>query len=283
MNPTPNVIWIERWSDWISTDHGNRRLRYACATLRGADLFKRQRFPDNTEFLTMASRFPAALLVAGSLLALTACSNDQSTTDVALDNDDDRALYSLGQILGRQLDDLQLDGHELERVLAGTRDHVSGADPRVDTDEQRSLINAFVQERQTAANDAASGDQSEQRAYIEAFIEEGGEVTDSGLAYRIIEPGEGDRPDARDTVEVHYEGRLINGEVFDSSRERGETATFPLNRVIPGWTEGLQLIAPGGSIELVIPAELGYGDRGAPPSIPGGATLVFEVELIDVR
>lgn len=231
----------------------------------------------------MASRFPAALLVAGSLLALTACSNDQSATDVALDNDDDRALYSLGQILGQQLDDLQLDGHELERVLAGTRDHVSGADPRVDTDEQRSLINAFVQERQTAANDASSGDQSEQRAYIEAFIDEGGEVTDSGLAYRIIEPGEGDRPDARDTVEVHYEGRLINGEVFDSSRERGETATFPLNRVIPGWTEGLQLIAPGGSIELVIPAELGYGDRGAPPSIPGGATLVFEVELIDVR
>ncbi|MCK8515881.1 FKBP-type peptidyl-prolyl cis-trans isomerase [Methylonatrum kenyense] len=233
----------------------------------------------------MSVRFPLALLLAGSLATVAACTGDNATADgdVSLTSDEDRALYSLGQILGRQLAELELSDSEMEYVLAGARDQVRGAEPQVDADTQQQLISAFVQERQAATSAENADQHAEQQAYIEAYIADGGEVTDSGLAYRILEEGEGDKPGSRDTVEVHYEGRLTNGDVFDSSHQRGETATFPLNRVIAGWTEGLQLIAPGGRIELVIPAELGYGERGSPPTIPGGATLIFEVELIDVK
>ncbi len=103
-----------------------------------------------------------------------------------------------------------------------------------------------------------------------------------GLQYIVMEPGEGDNPVAADSVEVHYEGRLIDGSVFDSSIERGETVTFGLTQVIPGWTEGLQLMKPGGKFKLIIPPELGYGEGGAGQMIGPNATLVFDVELISI-
>ncbi|MEZ5940003.1 MAG: FKBP-type peptidyl-prolyl cis-trans isomerase [Planctomycetaceae bacterium] len=107
-------------------------------------------------------------------------------------------------------------------------------------------------------------------------------MTDSGLKYRILREGTGAAPMAASTVECHYKGWLDNGKEFDSSYNRGQTATFPLNRVIRGWTEGLQLVSEGGKIELEIPSVLGYGANGAPPVIPPNATLHFEVELIKV-
>ncbi|MBT5019302.1 MAG: FKBP-type peptidyl-prolyl cis-trans isomerase [Planctomicrobium sp.] len=108
-------------------------------------------------------------------------------------------------------------------------------------------------------------------------------TTESGLKYKILEAGDGNSPTAANTVVCHYKGWLDNGEEFDSSYKRNQPATFPLNGVIRGWTEGLQLVKEGGKIELEIPADLGYGDRGAPPVIPGGATLHFEIELIEVK
>jgi FKBP-type peptidyl-prolyl cis-trans isomerase FkpA len=105
----------------------------------------------------------------------------------------------------------------------------------------------------------------------------------SGLQYRVLRKGTGDAPKATSTVKVHYHGWLDDGKVFDSSYDRREPIEFPLNRVIPGWTEGMQQVQPGGMIELVIPAKLGYGDRGAPPVIPPGATLHFLVELLEVK
>ena len=111
---------------------------------------------------------------------------------------------------------------------------------------------------------------------------EGFTSTKSGLKYKILKEGTGAKPSASDRVKVHYRGWLDNGKEFDSSIARGEPITFPLSGVIPGWTEGLQYCAKGGKIELEIPSDLGYGDRGAPPDIPGGATLHFEVELIDI-
>jgi len=107
--------------------------------------------------------------------------------------------------------------------------------------------------------------------------------TDSGLEYRILRKGEEKKPKATDNVEVHYHGWLDNGNVFDSSYKRGEKISFPLNRVIRGWTEGMQLVGKGGMIELQIPAELGYGERGAPPVIPPNARLHFLVELLDIE
>jgi FKBP-type peptidyl-prolyl cis-trans isomerase len=106
--------------------------------------------------------------------------------------------------------------------------------------------------------------------------------TPSGLQYQVVRAGTGKTPKATDTVTVHYAGWLTNGTAFDSSYKRGQTASFPLNRVIPGWTEGLQLMQEGGTSKFVIPASLGYGARGAPPVIGPNATLVFQVELIKV-
>ncbi len=109
------------------------------------------------------------------------------------------------------------------------------------------------------------------------------QTTPSGLQYEVLRDGTGPKPSASSTVEVHYEGRLINGKVFDSSYERKQTISFPLNRVIPGWTEGLQLMPTGSKYRLYIPSELGYGARGAGAAIPPPATLIFDVELISIR
>lgn len=120
------------------------------------------------------------------------------------------------------------------------------------------------------------------------FLEEnakkdGIKTTASGLQYEVLREGAGPKPGATSNVEVHYEGRLLSGKVFDSSYERKETISFPLNRVIPGWTEGLQLMATGAKYRLYIPSELGYGSRGAGADIPPNATLIFDVELISIR
>ena len=112
---------------------------------------------------------------------------------------------------------------------------------------------------------------------------EGIQTTASGLQYEVLRDGDGPKPGAANTVEVHYEGRLIDGKVFDSSYQRKQTISFPLNRVIPGWTEGLQLMPTGSKYRLYIPSELGYGARGAGGDIPPHAALIFDVELISIR
>ena len=112
---------------------------------------------------------------------------------------------------------------------------------------------------------------------------DGVKSTPTGLQYEVLREGTGAKPSATSTVEVHYEGRLINGKIFDSSYQRNETISFPLNRVIPGWTEGLQLMPTGAKYRLYIPSELGYGARGAGADIPPNSALIFDVELISIR
>jgi len=120
------------------------------------------------------------------------------------------------------------------------------------------------------------------QAYLDkAAAEPGARKTESGLIYRELRPGAGASPKATDTVEVHYRGTLTDGKEFDSSYD-GEPLEFPLNRVIRAWTEGVQMMKVGGKAQLVCPANLAYGERGAPPDIPGGATLVFEIELLGI-
>ena len=117
----------------------------------------------------------------------------------------------------------------------------------------------------------------------ENALKEGITKTASGLQYEVLQEGTGPKPGPTSTVEVHYEGRLINGKVFDSSYQRKETISFPLNRVIAGWTEGLQLMPAGAKYRLYIPSELGYGARGAGGDIPPHSALIFDVELISIR
>ena len=133
------------------------------------------------------------------------------------------------------------------------------------------------------ASGSSAADAGAAKAYLDkAAAEQGAIRTPSGLVYRELQAGTGAYPGASDVVKVHYRGTLINGTEFDSSYARNEPATFPLNRVIPCWTEGLQRMKVGGKSRLVCPAAIAYGDQGSPPVIPGGATLVFEVELLGI-
>ena len=144
------------------------------------------------------------------------------------------------------------------------------SDSVINDNSVRTSMNEYTQKQQDYLDENAN--------------KEGVTVTESGLQYRVLKRGESEtRPDARDVVSAHYEGRLIDGSIFDSSYQRGAPSDFPLNRVIAGWTEGLQYMAIGDKYEFTIPSELGYGKRGAGDDIPPGATLIFDVELIGVK
>jgi FKBP-type peptidyl-prolyl cis-trans isomerase len=164
---------------------------------------------------------------------------------------------------------------------------MTGGEAKLSDEEINAEMSAF-QERSQAEAEAERVAQAQSnleagRAYMEEMsASDGVQTTESGLQYIVMEPGEGDSPVAVDSVEVHYEGRLIDGSVFDSSFERGQTVTFGLTQVIPGWTEGLQLMKPGGKFKFIIPPELGYGEGGAGQMIGPNATLLFDVELIAV-
>ncbi len=225
------------------------------------------------------------LLCILALLSLTMAagcksqSGGKSASD--LKTDEDKTFYAVGALFGGRLKPLQLTDAELESLIFGIRDSAKGIDSKVDLVAFQPKIQELFQTRM--------GRQSEEfkkkgQEFLENFVKnEGAKKTESGLAYKIITEGTGKTPKAEDMVEVHYHGTLTDGTVFDSSVERGKRVSFPLNRVIKGWTEGLQLIKEGGKIKLVIPSDLAYGDHGAPPKIPGGSTLVFEVELFSVK
>ncbi|MBF0314511.1 MAG: FKBP-type peptidyl-prolyl cis-trans isomerase [Oligoflexia bacterium] len=216
-------------------------------------------------------------LAFASLAMVVSCSRGGSTN---FKTDDDRALYSMGIMFGGRMADLRLTDKELDFLIQGIRDAAQSKKPAVDIKDYQQKIRSLFDERLKKQSEIT---RKEGTTFLEDFIKkEGATKTASGLAYKILTPGTGKTPAESDVVEVHYKGTLINGTVFDSSYERNEKVTFALNRVIKGWTEGLQLIKEGGKVKLVIPSELAYGDHGAPPKIPGGATLVFEIELFKI-
>lgn len=210
-------------------------------------------------------------------LVLFSCNKEKK---VSLSSDELKVFYTVGHTMGTKMKDLGLSDDEVVAYTMGYKDAVKGTNPEVKVDEYRAKIQELFSARMSkkADTEKASG-----KAYLDKFkAEPGVQVTESGLAYKIIEEGKGANPVETDKVKVHYHGTLTSGEVFDSSKDRGQPVTFPLNRVIKGWTEGVQKVKEGGKIRLVIPSELAYGDNGAPPKIPGGATLVFDVELLEI-
>ena len=225
----------------------------------------------------MKSLFRGALIA--SLLATPALANEPST-------DLEKLSYSLGIILGERI---QNDFGDLDPnfVLEGLKDSKDPNSWKLD----RPAINQAVQDAQTRIR-AQQEQQVEAMSEAnlksgEAFLAEnakkdGVTVTASGLQYRVITEGAGDAPKATDTVKVHYEGRLISGDVFDSSIARGEPVSFPLNGVIPGWSEGVQLMKVGAKVEFTIPSALAYGPSGTGP-IPPNSVLVFDVELLEIN
>ena len=195
-------------------------------------------------------------------------------------NDDQKTLYALGLAISQSLGNFSLSESELEFVKAGITDGVLNRKPKVDTQTFMPKVQKLQQARVAVL---AEKEKKAGEAYLaKAASEKGATKTASGIVIRTMKEGKGASPKETDTVKVHYHGTLTNGTVFDSSVQRGEPATFPLAQVIPCWTEGVQRVKVGGKSRLICPANLAYGDRGAPPKIKPGATLVFEVELLDI-
>jgi FKBP-type peptidyl-prolyl cis-trans isomerase FkpA len=196
--------------------------------------------------------------------------------------EDERTIYALGAMLGgRFAAQLHLTPAEIEILKKGLSDTASGGQPAFPIDSYGPKLDAFAQAR---AASRSGEEKAKSQAFRDKVAAESGAVTlNSGLVYKTLKPGTGASPKATDIVRVHYTGRLTDGTVFDSSVQRGQPAEFPLNGVIPCWTEGVQKMKVGEQAQLVCPSAIAYGDRGQPPTIPGGATLVFEVELLGIK
>lgn len=192
----------------------------------------------------------------------------------------DKLSYAWGMAMASQLKGMGVENMNLDDYCAAVKAVMEGGKPELTSEEAQKLINEYLMELQEKA--LKLNKEAGAKFLDENGKKEGVHATASGLQYRIIKDGEGKSPKATDNVTVHYTGRLLDGKVFDSSVSRGEPATFPLNRVIPGWTEGLQLMKEGGKFEFYIPSDLAYGAHGAGNDIPPHSTLIFEVELIKV-
>lgn len=199
----------------------------------------------------------------------------------------DKVSYALGLGIGRQLSQMGADNLDIDDFAKAIKNILAGKKPEIDDAEAQTLVKDFFEKQEAKQRAAAAEKFKETKEKGEAYLAENakkeGVVTlPSGLQYQVIKEGNGRRPKATDKVKCHYEGMLVDGTLFDSSIQRGEPATFPLNGVIKGWTEGLQLMQEGAKYRFFIPYHLGYGENGAGASIPPFAALVFDVELIEV-
>jgi len=214
-----------------------------------------------------------AAAVLASLFAAPVLASDLKT-------EEQKTLYAVGLAVSRELSVFQLSAAELELVKQGITDGVTGRKAAVDLDAYNPKVQELAKSRRDAqgAKLASAG-----KDVLEKAAKEKGAVkTDSGLVVVTLREGTGANPKETDTVRVHYRGTLVDGKEFDSSYKRGQPAEFPLNGVIKCWTEGVQKIKVGGKARLACPSAIAYGERGAGASIPPNATLVFEVELLDI-
>ncbi len=230
------------------------------------------------------------LLAGMALTALLSACNQQATandTAVKLDTDTNKASYSIGIQMGSQMARVS-DMVNQDAIIMGFKDSIAGNEPQLTMEEMQTAMQTFqktMMEKQQAEQQAAAAtNMAEGEKFLtENKTKEGVKTTESGLQYKVITAGTGDSPKATDTVVTHYTGTLINGKVFDSSYKRNSPATFPVNGVIKGWTEALQLMKVGAKWQLFIPADLAYGDRGAGEDIGPGETLIFDIELLEIK
>lgn len=200
----------------------------------------------------------------------------------------DKLSYALGIGIGSQLAGMGAKELNIDDFAQAIKDVISGSELKVDNAEAQTLVQNFFQEQEAKQQAAAAEAGKVAKAAGEAFLAENGKkdgvvTLPSGLQYQVLKEGNGKKPSATDQVVCHYEGTLIDGTVFDSSYKRNQPATFGLNQVIAGWTEGVQLMQEGAKYRFFIPYNLAYGERGAGAQIPPFATLVFDVELIEVK
>jgi len=231
------------------------------------------------------------LMIIGCLALLTACNQTTEgpakTSAVALDSDKAKLSYAIGLDIGRSLQQI---GSDVERdaLIAALNDSLDGRESRIPVQEAAEIKQAFFKKQsdKKAADQKVQGEKN--KAEGSKFIAEYGKkegvvATASGMLYEVLRQGDGAKPKASDKVRVHYSGTLLDGTEFDSSYKRGEPASFPLDQVIRGWTEGVQLMNVGSKFKFIIPSDLAYGDSGAGSLIGPGNTLIFEVELLGIE
>ncbi len=192
----------------------------------------------------------------------------------------DKLSYALGLVIGHNLKEMGVDNLNGADFAQAVADVLAGNATTMTNVEAQQIVATYMQEKEAEKGKAAR--EAGEKFLAENAKKEGVTVTASGLQYIVLTEGSGRKPSATDNVKCHYEGRLTDGTVFDSSYRRGEPAVFPLNGVIAGWTEGVQLMGEGAKFRFFIPYNLAYGERGAGGSIPPYAALVFDVELIEV-
>lgn len=235
-------------------------------------------------------------LVAVALLAVAGCSEGAKKEEAkapVLKTEIQKQAYGLGASIGsymqRNLDEHDKLGLALDKEII-VRGFVDSMNDKavIEQEEIQTLLTNLEQTMKTKQQEMAVKEAKESLDFGLKFLEEnakkeGIQVTESGIQYSVLTEGEGEKPVATDTVKVHYKGTFLNGDTFDSSYDRGEPAVFPLNRVIRGWTEGVQLMSVGSKFKFTIPSDLAYGPNGNPPRIPGNSVLQFEIELLEIR
>ena len=221
------------------------------------------------------------------LAVVSLASTGFSQQPTQLKDEKDKVSYSIGLDIGNTFKKQKMDINT-EVLMAGIKDAQSGAKPLLSEEQVKETMTAFsksmVEKQTAAAKEAAEKNAAEGEKFLaENKAKEGVKTTPSGLQYKVLREGSGASPKETDTVVTQYRGTLINGTEFDSSYKRNEPTTFPVNRVIKGWTEALQMMKPGAKYQLFIPANLAYGERGAGQDIGPNETLIFEIELLSVK
>lgn len=231
------------------------------------------------------SALTCALALGVSAYAGAAPAADGANADFA--DQQAKRSYALGMDIGSSIQGMPID-IQLDELLAGVRDTLGGDATKLSQQQKKAVLQDFYRQirraqLEQAAQQAKANLQASKAFLAENKTKDGVKVTASGLQYKVLAEGDGPQPDINDTVTVHYTGKLIDGTVFDSSRKRGQPATFPVNGVIPGWTEALQMMHEGARYKLFIPPKLAYGVRGAGGKIGPNQALIFEVELLKVN
>jgi FKBP-type peptidyl-prolyl cis-trans isomerase FkpA len=218
-------------------------------------------------------------IVAVALLLMVATA---SYAEVKLKTDEDKTLYVLGIVMGKNLAPFDLNSSQLEIVMDGLKDSVAGKDPKVEVQKYGPKIQELGMKK---AKERAKKEKEKAKPFLEKAKKEKGavELPSGVIINKSKRVKKGDSPKLEDTITFHYEGTLIDGTVFDSSIKRGEPLTYPLNKLIPCWQEAMQKMKVGEKAKIVCPSDTAYGDMGSPPKIPGGAALVFQIELLDIK
>lgn len=232
----------------------------------------------------LVSALAATLVLAGCNNTAKNQTKETSTTITEQSSEVQKVGYSLGFDMGQNLKE-GADDMDLEAFYTGLKDAYANKDGALTREQMEGVMRTYLERKQAEMSKKTEEKAAANKTAGAAFLaenakKEGVITTASGLQYKVIKEGTGESPKATDTVTVNYEGKLIDGTVFDSSYERNEPISFPLNQVIAGWTEGLQLMKPGGQYELYIPSDLAYGETGN-PSIEPNSVLIFKIELLD--